>query len=49
MNGPVKKTIPKGKPMTEIELRNPAKVDVTVYLEGEKYVLEERTTHHIEI
>jgi len=35
--------------MSKIELRNPAKVDVTVHLEGEKYVLEARTTHYIEI
>jgi len=36
--------------MTEkIELRNPAKVDVTVHLEGEKYVLEAKTTYHIEL
>jgi len=44
MNGRVRKTMSE-----KIELRNPGHVDVTVHLEGEKYVLEARTTHHIEI
>jgi len=35
--------------MSKIELRNPAKVDVDVIVEGEYATLEARTTHYIEI
>jgi len=35
--------------MSKIELRNPAKVDVDVIVEGEYVTLEARTTHEVEL
>ena len=35
--------------MSKIELRNPARVDVDVIVEGEYVTLEARTTHEVEL
>jgi len=35
--------------MSKIELRNPAKVDIDVIVDGEYVTLEARTTHEVDI